>query len=50
MAIAYTDPETTTDETPVSSEVLDECLWKKTIYEEGDHGADDIDHVPDDIL
>ena len=50
MGVEYKDPEDYDEETASSSEVEDECPWKKTFYEEGDHHADDVDYVPDDIL
>jgi len=46
------EPEATspTSEQATSSDTFDECPWKKTKFDEGDHHADDVDHVADDIL
>ena len=50
MGVEYTEPEDTDEEKASSCEVTDECPWKKAFYPEGDHHADDVDYVPDDIL
>ena len=51
MAIEYATPPDYDEETISSSDVEDECLWKRIKFnEETDHEADNIDHAPDDII
>ena len=51
MGIDYLEPPDYDEETQASSDLEDECPWKKLhVYEGDDHYADDIEYEADDIL
>jgi len=50
MAIDYTEPAETNEESVNSVNTVDECPWKTIVHKGGDHYEDDVDYEATDII